>query len=167
MKREESIRLLNQAVAGEMTAVHQYLYFHFHCDDQGYDLLASFFRRTAIVEMGHVEKLAERILFLKGDVDLKASHKVEKVNDIKGMLEMATKMEDETVKNYNAWAIEAANNADAITKTLFENLIAEEEEHYDQFDVELDHLKDFGDKYLALQTLQRSKAKAMGESSGD
>lgn len=164
MKREESIKLLNQAVAEEMTAVHQYMYFHFHCDDQGYDLLASFFRRTAIVEMIHVEKLAERILFLKGDVDLKASNEVKTVKDVKGMLEMATKMEEDTVKNYNAWAIEAAKNADAITKTLFESLIAEEEEHYDQFDVELDHVKNFGDRYLALQALERTKASASGTS---
>ena len=37
---EKSITLLNKAVADELSAVHQYMYFHFHCDDQGYDLLA-------------------------------------------------------------------------------------------------------------------------------
>ena len=32
---EKSIELLNRAVADELSAVHQYMYFHFHCDDQG------------------------------------------------------------------------------------------------------------------------------------
>lgn len=59
-------------------AVHQYMYFHFQCDDQGYDLLANLFKRTAIEEMMHIEMLAERILFLKGEVELKAAHEVRK-----------------------------------------------------------------------------------------
>ena len=36
---EKSIDLLNKALADELAAVHQYMYFHFHCDDQGLDLL--------------------------------------------------------------------------------------------------------------------------------
>ena len=66
--KQKSIELLNKAVSDELTAVHQYMYFHFHCDDQGYLLLAGLFKRTAIEEMLHIEKLAERILFLKGEV---------------------------------------------------------------------------------------------------
>ena len=62
---EKSIELLNKAVADELYAVHQYMYFHFLLDDQGYDLLAGLFKKTAIEEMVHVEKLAERILFLR------------------------------------------------------------------------------------------------------
>ena len=45
---EKSIELLNKAVADELSAIHQYMYFHFHCDDQGYDLLAALFKKTAI-----------------------------------------------------------------------------------------------------------------------
>ena len=70
--KEKSIELLNKAVADELSAVHQYMYFHFHCDDLGYDLLSNLFRRTAIEEMMHIERLAERILFLKGEVEMKA-----------------------------------------------------------------------------------------------
>ncbi|PVV05574.1 MAG: bacterioferritin, partial [gamma proteobacterium symbiont of Ctena orbiculata] len=56
---EKSIELLNQAVADELTAVHQYMYFHFHCDDQGIELLSALFKRTAIEEMMHIERLAD------------------------------------------------------------------------------------------------------------
>ena len=55
---EKSIELLNRAAADELAAVHQYMYFHFHCDDQGYDLLAGLFRQTAIEEMLHILRAA-------------------------------------------------------------------------------------------------------------
>jgi bacterioferritin len=155
--KQKSIELLNRAVADELTAVHQYMYFHFHCDDQGYDLLANIFKRTAIEEMLHIERLAERILFLKGEVEMVSSHGVEKVHDVNKMLQIAAKLETQSVDDYNKWANECAANADSASKKLFEDLVADEERHYDQFDVETDNLRKFGDNYLALQSIERSK----------
>ncbi len=154
---EKSIVLLNKAVADELSAVHQYMYWHFHCDDQGYDLLAQLFKRTAIDEMVHVEKLAERILFLKGDVEMTVGEPVQKVADVKKMLEMAAGMEEQSALAYNKWANECAQNADAMSKQLFEELVADEERHYDQYDNELDNLGRFGKDYLALQSIERSR----------
>lgn len=159
---EKSIELLNRAVGEEITALHQYMYFHFHCDDQGYDLLAGLFKRTAIEEMMHVERLAERILFLKGEVELKASGVVEKVQDIGKMLEMARQMEIDSARSYNLWANECSANADSASKKIFEDLVVDEERHYDQYDIELDNLKRFGERYLALQSIERSKTRAAG-----
>ncbi|MBN1184501.1 MAG: bacterioferritin [Bacteroidales bacterium] len=155
--KEKSIQLLNKAVADELSAVHQYMYFHFHCDDQGYDLLANLFKRTAIEEMMHIEMLSERILFLKGEVELKASSEVKKIHDVKKMLELAGKMEESSANDYNKWANECAQNADSVSKKLFETLVADEERHFDQYDVEMENLKKFGDNYLALQSIERSK----------
>lgn len=160
---KKSIELLNKAIADELFAVHQYMYFHFLCDDQGYDLLAGLFKRTAIDEMLHVEKLAERILFLKGEVEMKVGGEVEKIKDVAKMLEKAAKMEQESARDYNIWANESSNNADSQTKQIFESLVADEERHYDQYDTEADNLKKFGDRYLALQSIERSKnISAMG-----
>ena len=161
-KREKSIELLNKAVADELLAVHQYMYFHFRCDDMGFDLVSNLFKRVAIQEMMHVEQLAERILFLKGEVEMKASGAVLKIHDVKGMLEQAVKMETQSVDDYNKWANECAANADSVSKKLFEALTAEEEVHQDQFETELDNLEKFGDHYLALQSIERSKSVATG-----
>lgn len=155
--KEKSIELLNKAVADELSAVHQYMYFHFHCDDQGYDLLANLFKKTAIQEMMHVENLAERILFLKGDVEMIPAEDVKKVHDVSEMLIMARKMEEESANEYNVWANECAKNADSATKKIFEALVEEEELHFDQFDIEMENMEKFGDNYLALQSIERSK----------
>jgi len=159
---KKSIELLNKAVADELLAVHQYMYFHFHCDDRGYDLLASLFRRTGIEEMGHVERLAERILFLKGEVEMKVVGEVQKLHDVKAMLELGAKMEEESAKSYNLWANECAANADSVSKKLFEDLVNDEERHFDQYDTELENMDKFGDKYLALQSIERSRSVAAG-----
>jgi bacterioferritin len=155
---EKSIELLNGVVADELSAIHQYMYFHFHCDDKGYDLLSGLFRKTSIEEMRHVEMAAERILFLGGDVEMKPSQDVEKITDVRGMLVMARKMEEESVHEYNEWANLASQNNDAATRKIFEDLVADEERHFDQYDTEIDNLDRFGDNYLVLQSIERSKA---------
>ena len=86
---DKSVELLNKTVADELFAVHQYMYFHFHCDDQGYDLLASLLKQTAIEEMLHTERLAERILFLKANVEMGASAAVAQIRDVAEMLKRA------------------------------------------------------------------------------
>jgi bacterioferritin len=154
---EKSIELLNKAVADELLAIHQYMYFHFHCDDQGYDLLASLFKKNAIMEMGHVEILSERILFLKGDVEMKILGEVKKIRDPKEMLKCAAEMEDESAKEYNIWANECSANADSASKKIFEDLVLDEEAHFDQFDTEMGNMERFGENYFALQAIERSK----------
>lgn len=157
---EKSIELLNRAVADELAAVNQYMYFHIHLDDQGYDPLSKMFKRIAIQEMGHVETLAERILFLKGDVLMKAGHDVSPVQDVAAMLEMARGMEEGSARDYNLWANECSANADASTKKIFEQLVADEEGHFGQFDNELRKVQVYGERYLALQSIERIKVSA-------
>ena len=155
--KEKSIELLNKAVADELAAVHQYMYCHFHCDDQGYDLLSNLFKKTAIEEMLHIERIADRILFLKGEVEMVASHEVKKTSVIIEMLSLASEMEQHSAEDYNRWANECSANADSVSKQLFESLVVDEERHFNQYDTELENLKKFGDRYLALQSIERSK----------
>ncbi|HEB64621.1 MAG TPA: bacterioferritin [Chloroflexi bacterium] len=154
---EKSIELLNKAVADELSAVHQYMYFHFHCEDQGFELLAGLFIRTAIEEMRHIELLAERIIFLGGDVEMVASESVQKIHDVAEMLKRGMQMEQGSVREYNIWANECSANADSGSKKVFERLVDDEERHYDQYDTEKNNLERFGDRYLALQSIEMSK----------
>ena len=154
---EKSIELLNKAVADEMAAVHQYMYFHFHCEDQGYELLSRLFMKTAIEEMGHVEHCAERILFLGGDVEMVTAEPVQKIHDVKVMLERARAMEQASIQQYNKWANECSANADAGSKKIFEGLVDDEERHFGQYDLEVQKIEKFGEQFLALQSMEGSK----------
>jgi bacterioferritin len=157
MQHEKSIELLNTAVGDELAAVHQYLYFHFHLDDQGYDHLAGLFKRTAIQEMGHVEALADRILFLKGDVNMASAEPVEKITQPAKMLAKAMAMEEISARDYNKAALDCSANEDAGSKQIFERLIHDEESHFAEFEKQLDNIKEFGTNYLALQSVGGSE----------
>lgn len=152
LNRDTSIKLLNKAVGDELSAVHQYLYFHFHLEDLGLGPLAMLFRATAIQEMGHIAALSERILFLKGDVTLQASMTVERILDPTAMLEKAIQLEEGSILDYNNFALECGKAADSKTKQLFETLVTDEERHYDQYDKQLENIRRFGANYLALQS---------------
>ena len=152
MEKAKSIHLLNQAVADELQAVHQYMYFYFHLDDQGFKPLSQLFKRIAIQETGHLEVLADRILFLKGDVEMVAAGPVEKILEPEAILVKVMAMEEDGVKTYNQAAQECAANADAATKQLFERLVGDEEGHFDQYEKQHDNIKRFGLSYLALQS---------------
>ena len=156
MNKQTSIQLLNQGVADELQAVHQYMYWHFHLDDQGFGPLSLLLKRIAIEEMGHVERLAERILFLKGDVEMVVAGPVEKITDAQKILAKAAEMEQGGVTSYNQAAIQCAQNADAVSKQIFESLVSDEERHFDQFDKQLDNIKRFGPNYLALQSFDQT-----------
>jgi len=155
---EKSIERLNLAVADELAAVHQYMYFHFHCEDQGLELLSKLFLNTSIGEMRHIDTLAQRILFLKGEVELVAADPVEKIHDVAAMLKKAYEMEQGAIRDYNLWANECSANADATTRKLFEALVEDEEGHFSVFDTELTNLEKYGQSYLALQAIERGKA---------
>lgn len=93
---------------------------------------------------------------------MKVAGEVQKIHDAREMLKLAVSMEMQSVEDYNKWANECAANADSVSKKLFETLTAEEEVHQDQYDTEMENLQKFGDHYLALQSVERSKSVAMG-----
>ena len=151
---EKSIELLNKAMADELAAIHQYMYFHFRLDDLGYAPLAAQLKRTAIDEMMHAETIAERILFLGGEVEMVVADPTEKIHEAKAMLEKAKAMEESSARFYNQAALECAQNADSASRKIFEELVAAEEGHWDEFDRQADFIERFGERYLALQSFQ-------------
>jgi bacterioferritin len=73
-------------------------------------------------------------------------------------------MEQESAKDYNLWANECANNADSVSKRVFEDLVVDEERHFDQYEIEMKNIEKFGDRYLALQSIERSRNLGTGTS---
>ena len=91
-----------------------------------------------------------------------ASMEVKKIHDVRMMLELARSMEEGSAKDYNVWANECSANADSASKKVFEGLVDDEERHLDQYETEMDNIDKFGERYLALQSIERSKNLAAG-----
>ena len=69
-KYQKSIDRLNQAIGKEIATTLQYLYFHVHFEDDGYEYFSKMMKQTSITEMFHTDKIADRILFLQGEVEM-------------------------------------------------------------------------------------------------
>lgn len=151
---DKSVEILNTAIADELAAIHQYMYFHFRLDDLGYGPLANLLKQTAIEEMLHAERIAERILFLGGEVEMVVGREVKKIHDPSEMLARAQGLEEESIKMYNGFARQCGEHDDSVSRKLFEELVQAEEGHWDQFDRQSDFVKRFGESYLALQSFQ-------------
>ena len=87
---------------------------------------------------------------------------VKKLHEVDKMLEITCCMvgEESSARGLQSlWANECSANADSVSKALFEELVVDEERHFDQYDTELDNLDRFGKEYLVLQSIERSKAR--------
>lgn len=158
-KYAKSIERLNEAVRMEIATTLQYMYFHVHFEDAGYEYLAKMMKQSAITEMRHIEELSERIMYLEGDVDMNPLEKTVKITKVAEALTFSMNIEQSTVDKYNEWSRLCSAEDDAVTHRLFQNLSVQEEEHLDMFRTELQNLKDYGEQYyLSLQSIAHSKA---------
>jgi bacterioferritin len=150
--KQKVIDLLNEGRAAELTAIMQYMEHHYELEDSDYGRLGKVLKTTAVQEMKHAEKLAERILFLEGVPVSQPDGQVQKGEDIKQMLATDRALEANAIKMYNDHARQCAELGDHVSKDLFEELLGQEEAHWDQFGVIADHVQKIGAPYLATLT---------------
>jgi len=143
------IDLLNAARARELSAVQQYMAQHYELEDRGYGKLAKKIKEIAVVEMKHAEKLADRILFLDGVPEYKPDSMPKKGEDIPKLLATDIGIEAKAVDMYNDAATVCAAEKDQGSKDLFEELIADEEDHVDFFENSKDMVDKLGASYIA------------------
>ncbi len=146
---QKVIDLLNKARSRELTAIAQYMSQHYELEDTDFGKLASKFKEVAITEMKHAEKLAERILFLKGEPTSKPDALAKKGQQIPQMLTTNMALEAGAMKMYNEAAMVCAAEKDQISKELFEDLLKDEEGHFNYFENTKDHVEKLGAAYLA------------------
>jgi len=146
---QKVIDLLNKGRSRELTAITQYMAQHYELEDSDFGKLASKFKEIAITEMKHAEKLAERILFLNGEPTSKPDGIAKKGQKVSEMLNTNMALEAGAMKMYNEAAMVCAAEKDQISKELFEELLKEEEDHFNYFENVKDHIDKLGTAYLA------------------
>lgn len=154
------IDLLNDAIRREIATSLQYMYFHARFEDDRYQHLARIMREVGIAEMRHIEEFSDRIFFLEGDVDMNAGFQTRQMEDPAEILRFSMQLEQSTIDFYNEASRLASEHKDAVTHKMFQDIIVEEERHMDTFRTELENIEEFGDQYLALQSVAGSKAAA-------
>ena len=143
---------LNAALKAELTTISQYIVHAEMCENWGYKRLAGYIKKQAIGEMGHAERLIERVLFLDGTprVDIMLAPNIGA--GVKAQLENDLSGELDAIRQYNAAVAVCVQAGDNGSRELFESLVKDEEEHADFLEAELHKIAEIGlDNYLAQQ----------------
>src|SRR3989304_147590 len=120
---EKLLKVLNQLLADELTAINQYMLHSEMCDNWGFEKLHKTIEKQAIDEMHHAEWLIQRILFLDG------MPVVTKLNEMKigrNVLEMLTNDQDAelgAIRAYNAGIQLAGEVSDQSTADLLTTIL--------------------------------------------
>ncbi|QQO08138.1 bacterioferritin [Breznakiella homolactica] len=138
------IDALNMLLAGELTAINQYIVHAEMCEDWGYGKLHEHFEKRAISEMKHAEKLIGRILFLEGSPVVSTLNKISIGKDVPAMLANDHKAEADTIKDYNATIALAAEVKDHATRDFLQEILNDEDKHIDDIEALQDQTEQMG-----------------------
>ena len=148
-RRKKVIEVLNKARAMELQAIHQYMNQHYNLDDMDYGEFAGKLKLIAIDEMRHVETFAERVKELGGEPVTGHGGKIVKGQSADEIFPFDAEEEDNAIDAYNQFALVCRENGDSISMKIFEEIIDEEQIHFNYFDNVHSHIKKLGDAYLA------------------
>ena len=148
-RKAKVIEVLNKARAMELTAIGQYMNQHYGLDDMDYGELAGKMKLIAIDEMRHAEAFAERIKELGGEPTTEQDQKVEKGQAVEAIYPFDATAEDDAIDAYNQFLLVCRENGDSVSMKLFEQIIDDEQAHFNYFDSIKDHIEKLGDVYLA------------------
>ena len=128
----EITELLNKAAAGELQAVLQYMWQHVMVKGLTSPQVGGVLRSTSIDEMKHYEKIAERLDYLRA-VPTTQPDPIAHSTTTKAMLKDDIKAEEDAIKLYKHIIEVAIEAKDYATAEMFEDILADEEEHHHAF----------------------------------
>jgi bacterioferritin len=148
-RRKKVVDVLNKARSMELQAIHQYMNQHYNLDDKDYGEMAVNLKLIAIDEMRHAEMFAERIKELGGEPTTESIGPVKKGQDVKVVFRHDAGQEDDAIDAYNQFLLVCRESGDSISMKLFEDIIKDEQVHFNYFDNVQEHIEKLGDVYLS------------------
>jgi bacterioferritin len=124
--------MMNQAIAGELQAIVQYMWHHIMVKGLNSGSLMDVFEDIAVEEMKHAERIAERLFYFDVNPTTKPTP-IAVGGDAVQMLKANVKAEEEAITLYKDIIKQAASEGDETTRLLFEQILSDEERHHDTF----------------------------------
>jgi bacterioferritin len=146
------IKLLNQVLKAELTAINQYFLHAEMCHNWRYDKLYGFIRKESIDEMKHAEILMERILYLEGTPNMTDYFKINIGQTVEQQFKNDLQVEYEAVDRLNEGIKACVAAGDNGSRELLEKILVDEEQHVDWLEAQLHAIEEMGiQNYLAQQ----------------
>ena len=129
---EKLSEFLNKAIARELQVSIQYMWQHVQVTGVDGAVVEDTFRKIAIAEMKHAESLAERLDYLDG-VPTTAPDPIFVGGSLIEMLTQDEQDEESAIELYKEGIQLATKEGDYTTRRLFEEILANEEDHINTF----------------------------------
>jgi bacterioferritin len=147
------IEYLNEALKNELTAVNQYWLHYRMLDNWGVARLAHFERHESIDEMKHADRLSERILFLDGLPNFQLLGRLRIGETVEEILKADLELEYEALPLLKDAIAHCESVRDFVSRELFADILANEEEHVDILEKQFDMIARMGlENYVQLQS---------------
>lgn len=147
---DEVIALLNEQLTSELTAINQYFLHGKMQASWGFTKLAERTRAESFDEMRHAELITDRILFLEALPNYQRLNPLRIGQTIREQFESDLAVELEVVARLRPGIAMCREKSDITTANLFEGILADEEEHVDYLETQLELMDKLGEQlYLA------------------
>ncbi|MEU4571904.1 bacterioferritin [Nonomuraea sp. ATR24] len=147
---KQIIELLNEQLTAELTAINQYFLHAKMQENWGYTKLAEHTREESIDEMRHAERLTDRILFLEGLPNYQRLGTLHIGQTVREQLQADLEVELSVVQRLRPAIQLMREKGDITSARIFEDILADEEQHIDYLETELGLMQTLGDQlYLA------------------
>ncbi|MEA1015685.1 bacterioferritin [Sphingosinicella sp. LY1275] len=154
MKGDDKVlEFLNEALKNELTAVNQYWLHYRMLDNWGVSRLAAYEREESIDEMKHADRLSERILFLEGLPNFQMLGRLRVGENVEEVLRSDLELEREACIQLRNAIEYCESKRDYVSRDLFAEILANEEEHVDNLEKQLEMIQLMGlQNYIQLQS---------------
>jgi bacterioferritin len=151
----EILTLLNQQLTSELTAINQYFLHSKMQDNWGFTELAKRTRDESFDEMRHAERVTDRILILDGLPNYQRIGTLNIGQTIREQFESDLALEYEVVNRLKPAIVLCREKQDSTTANLFESIVADEENHIDYLETQLELMNKLGVELYSAQCVSR------------
>lgn len=151
----EVLALLNEQLTGELTAVNQYFLHSKLQASWGFTELATHTRAESFEEMRHAEVIADRILLMEGLPNFQRLFPLRIGQTVREQFEGDLAVEVEVVERLRPGIAMCRQKGDATSANLLEVILADEEQHIDYLQTQMELMDRLGEQLYLAQCVAR------------
>jgi len=149
------LKLLNEQLTSELTAINQYFLHSKMQANWGFTELAEYTRKESFEEMQHAEAITDRILLLDGLPNYQRLFSLRIGQTLREQFEADLAIEYEVLARLRPGVIMCREKEDATSANLLEKILANEEDHIDYLETQLELMVKLGEELYSAQCVSR------------
>lgn len=149
------LRLLNEQMTSELTAINQYFLHSKMQDSWGFTEVAAHTRAESFEEMRHAEVVTDRILLLNGLPNYQRVGSLRIGQTLREQFESDLQLELDVLNRLKPGIIMCREKQDSTSAQLLETILADEETHIDYLQTQLELMDKLGEALYLAQCVAR------------